>query len=570
MLEQARSTIEVPEGHTHREDSIQIKSLPTLWAEANAAKDEHRWSEAVRIYRQIWNQCPKNKAINYALGWAYYKWNKELIAQGDDALYIARRNLRDWLRLNNDKSKNPYILMPWQAKTLADKQVVKMFGFLQIWDLSNLQPQHWKKWSSSENITREGMAVEVIRTAAKGVIKEEANIDPEKIQMVTDWVNMALEHVPDNLWLIYYKGKLLLALNRPTEAVDYLKIVVQHKLHEGWAWDSLARALARSGHELSLVCACKAVDESDPDKSQSYRLKLLQVLVEKNYLKEAKALIERMREISNEFSVQLPREVEHFEHLPWFAKTEPADEIDDWIKTQGSKALNIFTADLPWENACVGASFVNAKQKPRVKIVLTDGSFVSVSANAYGLGKMKEGDPIEIKKQTDESGRIFVLELRRRNGNRWDFTETTEAVVTNVNKEKNSAYFVGFRKSDEDFPCSFYCPLNTIKETLGRGNTVRLHFIPGDKNLVVSVKQLQKSAPATLLKKVNSTVDFIAPNRSFGKLDNDVFLSNTVLANHTEITEESTISGLAVRNFDNKKKVWGWALLTVKAVINPN
>lgn len=568
MLEQARSTIEVPEGRTHREDSIQIKSLSTLRAEANAAEDEHRWVDAVNAYRQILNHCPEDKSTNRSLGWVYFKWNKELIAQGD-ALYIARRNLWAWLKLNNDKTERPYILMPWQARTLANEHRLQMRGFLKEWDLSNLQPIHWKKLPPSEHGTSEGMAIKVIRIAAKQTI-DEADIDQKEVLTVVDWVNMALGHAPEDLWLTYYKGRLLLKLNRPTEAVDYLKSVVQHKFHEGWAWYFLAQALVRSGDELSLACACKAVAESVPDKSQSSRLQLLYLLVEKDYLNEAKAMIERMREISSEFSVQLPREVENFEHLPWFAKTEPSDQIDDWINTQGSKALDLFTANLTWEKGCVGASFVNAKQKPRVKIVFTDGSFVSVSANAYGLGKMKEGDPIEIKKQTDESGRIFVLELRRRNGNRWDFTETTEAVVTNVNKEKNSAYFVGFRKSDEDFPCSFYCPLNTIKETLGRGNTVRLHFIPGDKNLVVSVKQLQKSAPATLLKKVNSTVDFIAPNRSFGKLDNDVFLSNTVLANHTEITEESTISGLAVRNFDNKKKVWGWALLTVKAVINPN
>lgn len=569
MLEEIQSPTQVPVERTGREAFIQSKSLETLRTEARAAEDEHRWVDAVNAYRQIWNQCPEEKSINRTLGWVYFKWNKELIAQGDGALYIARRNLWAWLKLNNDKTERPYILMPWQARTLANEHRLQMRGFLKEWDLSNLQPIHWKKLPPSEHGTSEGMAIKVIRIAAKQTI-DEADIDQKEVLMVVDWVNMALGHAPEDLWLTYYKGRLLLKLNRPKEAVVYLKSVVQHKFHEGWAWYYLAQALVRSGDELSLACACKAVAESVPDKSQSSRLQLLHLLVEKDYLNEAKAMIERMHEISSEFSVQLPREVENFEHLPWFAKTEPSDQIDDWINTQGSKALDLFTANLTWEKGCVGASFVNAKQKPRVKIVLTDGSFVSVSANAYGLGKMKEGDPIEIKKQTDESGRIFVLELRRRNGNRWDFTETTEAVVTNINKEKNSAYFVGFRKSDEEFPCSFYCPLNTIKETLGRGNTVRLHFIPGDKNLVVSVKQLQKSAPANLLKKVKSTVDFIAPNRAFGKLDNDVFLSNTVLASHTEITEESTISGIAIRNFDNKKKVWGWALLTVKAVINPN
>lgn len=51
-------------------------------------------------------------------------------------------------------------------------------------------------------------------------------------------------------------------------------------------------------------------------------------------------------------------------------------------------------------------------------------------------------------------------------------------------------------------------------------------------------------------------------------LDNEVFLSNTILANHQDITEESTISGQAVLNFNRKKNVWGWALLKIDAVEN--
>lgn len=114
----------------------------------------------------------------------------------------------------------------------------------------------------------------------------------------------------------------------------------------------------------------------------------------------------------------------------------------------------------------------------------------------------------------------------------------------------------------------FYCPLSTAKNKLGLGDVVRLRFVPGEKNFVFSVTNLNKEASDKLLKKIHSTVNFIAPNRSFGMLDNEVFLSNTILANHQDITEESTISGQAVLNFNRKKNVWGWALLKIDAVEN--
>lgn len=187
------------------------------------------------------------------------------------------------------------------------------------------------------------------------------------------------------------------------------------------------------------------------------------------------------------------------------------------------KAIDIFTNSLIWESGCVGATFLNVKQKPRVTLVLNTCETISVSANAFGLRKMKEGDPIEIKREVAPSGKFTVLELRRRNGHSWDIAETAEAVVSNLNQKTHGAHFIALSKSNPPVPNLFYCPLKVVKDPIILGDTVCLRYIPGTKNFVFSVTKLTKSPPAELFKQIQSTVEFIAPNRSFGKLDNGVF-----------------------------------------------
>lgn len=545
----------------------QTSSLKHLWANAKAAYKNERWQEAESAYRQILLENPDNEYANAGLGWVYFKWNKALLAKGRAAMEVVRRNIWKWLALRNDKTDVLYGLMLVQAKTLADNSILTMHIFLQWWDLANLQPDHWKKWTNDQKVTFDSIAVQVIRIAAKEVTKD-PGVCSSDLSVTASWVDMALANDPENLWLIYYKGKLLLKLDRAKEAVNYFKSVVQQKLREGWAWHYLAEAMEESSDELTLACACKAVAESPADKSLRMRFHLARLLVKAQYFEEAKALIECMHTIAADYAVQMPKEVEEIKRHAWYANTDPSDDIENWIKKRGTEALGIFTAHLPWEQGCVGKTFVNAKQKTRVTIVLKEGDTIAVSANAFGLRKMKEGDPIELKKEADSSGKVSVLELRKRSGSRWDFAATAEAVVAGFNKKKNGVHFVGFTEAASEMPSMFYCPLSTAKNKLGLGDVVRLRFVPGEKNFVFSVTNLNKEASDKLLKKIHSTVNFIAPNRSFGMLDNEVFLSNTILANHQDITEESTISGQAVLNFNRKKNVWGWALLKIDAVEN--
>ena len=290
----------------------------------------------------------------------------------------------------------------------------------------------------------------------------------------------------------------------------------------------------------------------------------------KDDYEKAKALIGRIYEISDASSVQLPEGIENLLRLPWFNNCNPVANIDSWIRQQGMKAIDIFTNSLIWESGCVGATFLNVKQKPRVTLVLNTCETISVSANAFGLKKMKEGAPIEIKRAVAPSGKFTVLELRRRNGHSWDIVETAEAVVSNINQKTHGAHFVALSKSNPPVPNLFYCPLKVLKNPITLGDTVCLRYIPGTKNFVFSVTKLTKSPPAELFKQVKSTVEFIAPNRSFGKLDNGVFLSNSLLSAHDDLTELSTVSGAAVRNFDHKKNEWSWMLLKVDEIENPN
>lgn len=552
--------------------TVPTLSFKTLWAEAKAASKDGRWFKAEEILHKIRHESSEIQYItsaNRSLAWLYDKWNWALLAQRPTNMKIVRRNLWSWLKLDNEKNSSPFDHMLLQAKILAGKGFLKMHSFLKLWDLANLQPAHWEKTTNEQKIRFNSLAEQVIRIAAK-----EATNTPgmcrEDLSLTVSWIDMALAHNPENLWLTYYKGILLLKLEEPKEAVTCLKAVVKQKPREGWAWQRLAMAMAQSGDELTLACACKAVIEYADAKSLKARFFLTKLLTKNKDYEKAKALIGRIYEISGASSVQLPEGIENLLRLPWYNNCNPVANIDSWIRQQGMKAIDIFTNSLIWESGCVGATFLNVKQKPRVTLVLNTCEMISVSANAFGLRKMKEGDPIEIKREVAPSGKFTVLELRRRNGHSWDIAETAEAVVSNINRKTSGAHFVALSKSNPPVPNLFYCPLKVVKDPISLGDTVCLRYIPGTKNFVFSVTKLTKSPPAELFKQVQSTVEFIAPNRSFGKLDNGVFLSNSLLSAHNDLTTLSTVSGAAVRNFDHKKNEWSWMLLKVDEIESTN
>lgn len=543
-----------------------IKLLKSLWTEAKVASEAGRWQEAESAYLQILKQEPNNKIANCALGWVYYKWNKLLLEKGGMAVQVVRRNLWKWLYLDNVKTDILYGLMLWQAKKLADTGTIKMYKFLQWWDIANLQPSHWDKYLKDSKVTYDALAVQVIRIAAKEVTKT-PGINYEDILRTAEWVNLALKHDPDNLWLIYYKGKILLKSGKPVEAVSFFKNVVKQKSREGWAWHYLAEALEASGDEQVMTCACKAVAACPLDKSIQSRLHLVKLLLKDRYFEEAKALMERIYEIQNDFALKLPKEIEDLKKQSWYSNTAPADDIDKWIKDRSTEAMDFLTNQLPWVPGCVGFHFSNSKQKQRVTILLKNGTSLTASARAFGLGMMKEGDPVEIKMEKEASGRVVILDLRKRNADRWDFAEETEAVVSNVNKQKNGVHFVGVPKPGEDTPREFYCPTRILsKDNLNFGDNVCLRFIEGEKNIVFSVTKLDKAAPDELIKKIISTVEFVADDRSFAKLSDGTFVNDAVLQSYPKLNENSSVNGVAIPSFDRKKKVWGWMLYKVDSM----
>ena len=69
-----------------------------------------------------------------------------------------------------------------------------------------------------------------------------------------------------------------------------------------------------------------------------------------------------------------------------------------------------------------------------------------------------------------------------------------------------------------------------------------------------------------LIKKINSTVEFVADDRSFAKLSDGTFVNDAVLQSYPKLNENSSVNGVAIPSFDRKKKVWGWMLYKVDSI----
>ena len=534
---------------------------PLYWTAYKSSKEKN-YPKAIEEYTRYLSIYPQDVDALKSLCWAYYFFNAEILK--DEITFGSARRFKENLfkalkRMRTLKSEGLYSLFLVQVIQFIDKtkkldpgiqHLIDYLKFLDFWGIENLKEADWIGKLSPEGKPWEALAVKAAKRAGKLAASGQDN-DPEKLQIALNWVEAALERAEEDIWLNWYKTKILRLQNKPQESEKYLKTVLTSKASESWVWHFYAGVLRDSSNEHYFAALAKAVSLiRDEEKSRRLRLEFAEELAKREFFPEAKNEVLIVQEVTSKLRLRPLSNAETLMRSPWFDKTEIKDRSKQKIEELIEKAENLIYADIPWQYAVLGDAYQNKSGKNRGKIYSKAESF-SVPESRKEIKGLLPGTPISIKIMQGADVRS-VFKIEPRNGNLWDILDSRSGVVDSVNLSKNCFHVVL-----TDLTGVVLNVTNVLAKRIKVGDSVQVYFALGKSGRPRGVHwEFSESKNPSLLKEFDEEVSFFDKEKGFGFTESGIFLQGRICK--AEFAEGDTVRGKAVKSYNQKKEEWSW------------
>jgi predicted negative regulator of RcsB-dependent stress response len=441
-----------------------------------------------------------------------------------------------------------------------------MLEFSRLWNLEYLRPEDFDSYHADDGKEYPSLAEKVIGQASK---KAAAADNVQDLNYIRPHIDSAIERFPDNIWLKLNKAKVLLALGKHEDALEFGLAVSKSKRSEYWAWKLLGDICAVIDSEAAFSCYCKALlCPTDDQYTSNLRLKLAQLMVDNHDLAAAKYEVNRVLEYTEKEGKKTPEVAVKIASQEWYGETQTSKSNLDYYKANVSVAEALLFSKMPWISANVGDKFTvpaieGRKPKQKRKIFVQHNSVpieVSISESRFEYSNLAPGDGLRLKGEFDSNKRfqIYVVE-NRKSVNRWDVFSEQIGVVDHVNKDRNVIHFiidkevegvVSFAELADTFSEGDAIAVKLVSHTSARGKVFRvLNAVATDQ------------IPSKLVKK--QFCEEVRVSNGMGFTENDIFISPS-LVSEQQIKDGQKISGEAVLNYNKKRENWGWKAITLE------
>lgn len=521
---------------------------------------------AANIYKQLCSTGAGDLSVQTSLGWELFRLLQSSLSQEHINVSGSKRLLADYLKLQLvEKPSLLHSSILQQATKLAGDSSFSLISFCRYWQLDYLREEDYEPYISKNGEQHRSLAEKVIQQAAKESI---ASDNVESLQYITPYLDNAIEHFPENIWLKLNKAKLLLKMGRNQDALLFSTAVTRSKSNDYWSWALLGEVNSGFDMAIELSCYCKALLCHTDDKfTAKVRLKMAQALAAQGNFSEAKHEIDKVIASKTRDGLKVPEEVEKMQALEWYKTVTATESNKKFYQSNASKAEELLFSDLPFVKACTGEKFTTPDKpnKPKRKLYLIPQGKstpieISIPDNKYRFGDVGTG--LSIKGDFDVSGRYQVFLIERRDYDaKWDIFTEHIAVVDHVNHKKEIFHIIVDRSINS------VVHFSDIDFSVKKGNflAVKVALFKtklGDRYRVLSVKQTDKTPSSLVYKFFTSTV---RESNGMGFTDDGIFVDPELMAKHS-VGDGIIVEGVAVLNYNKKKMIWGWKALKLTNV----
>ena len=429
----------------------------------------------------------------------------------------------------------------------------------------NFMPEDFQKyhWSGKDY---PGLAEKSIQQVAKDMLNER---DIGVIRSFLPVLDAVMAHATDNIWLPYYKARLLLRLDERDAPLDSLVPVVKQKRSEYWAWAALGDIFTALDTDKAVSCFCKAMLCPAEEKFLvNTRFTFGKLLHRLGRDAEAKTELAASLKARLAHDYKVPPELERLTGEDWYLQAKaPASNQSFYEKNKGPAEALLFD-ELPWLPAVFGAVFSpqNDPGRKLAKLYFTkENKLETLVANdrLLKLGQhFQPGDPLRLKAEEQDGRWQVYLAEERTDGQPWDVLPEQLGVVDYMNVAKQMAHYIVSKTIQGTAP--FYrLPKGTA---VGSVLSLRLEERErkGQKFLeVLHCERSDKVPPAEVFRVFAGRLKHL-PGPGIGFVG-DVFVDG-VLMKKPEVLALAgrDVAGAALLSWDEKKQKWGWRAVRVE------
>ena len=382
------------------------------------AKEQSRLGNhesALSLFREAIKLFPNEVDLNTQFAWELQKEAKVIFESPTVNSLQVRQLLAEYMKLKNERPSVLHSSFLRYANKITEKEDFKLIAFLKLWDLSNLREDDFTPFVKDGN-TYPSIAEKIIQHAAKIILDKKQIQDADYF---LPFLDKGISRFQNNIWLTYYKAKILHLLNRSLEAVEFLIPVVKEKIGEYWTWNLLAELLRETDIDKATSCFCKSLLCKGEEKFLSnVRTKFAEILIQKEFFSEARFEIQTVIKTKQEEKVPITEKLIAYTRTDWYKTVSEKKSNNDFYISNKNLAEEFIFHSLPWIRASLGGTFTipDRPDRPRRKIFvqyLNDVIEVVISDKKFATSKkIKEGDSIRIKGEYDEQKvfQIYLLE----------------------------------------------------------------------------------------------------------------------------------------------------------------
>ena len=394
-------------------------------AKENSKKGNHQ--ESLRLFKEAVKKFPDDKDLHEQFAWELQREGKIIFEHEQVNVLNARQLLADYIKLKNDRPSQLHSLFLRFADKIIDREEFNLISFLKLWDLKNLREEDFEPFKKEDKVYP-SIAEKIIQHSAKLILNNKLN---QEIDFFLPFLDVGIQKFQENIWLPYYKAKLLHLINRNEDAVEFLLPVVKEKISDYWTWSLLAELVIETDKEKAISCYCKALLCKGEDKFiVNVRTKFAELLIQKELWSEAKFEIASVIVAKEAEGAKVSDCLRDYKQSDWYKNATEKKHNNDFYNSHKQLAEEYVFQSLPWLDSCLGETFTIPEKpdKPRrklfirlpkeiIEVVISDRKF-NTSRN------FREGDSIRIKGEYDKekSFQIYLLEKRNSQEN-WDLFE---------------------------------------------------------------------------------------------------------------------------------------------------
>ncbi|MFS1703329.1 DUF7017 domain-containing protein [Alteromonas sp. AMM-1] len=533
--------------------------------EATQLSKNGQYEQSIAIYKQLIDTGETDQNVATSLAWDIYKRSKELLAQSPVIFGKIKQYLKWYLMLNVEKPSLLHSLILQIANKCASENNFDMLAFSRYWGLENLRDEDFESFKTDDGTTIPSLAERVFIQAAKDGISKN---DSTELTQFLPLLETAIKRLPESIWLIQNKVKILLCLNRSDEAHKSAMVVVKEKSRDYWAWELIGDIFLQSDPQTAFACYCKALTcNNDINFTSKVRLKLVGLLIEKKQFAEAKHEVSTIKVFRENASQKVPDEVSKYASSEWFSTTEATETNQKLYNQYAGQAEELLYSDISWTNANLGERFP-LKDKPgkfKRKLYVNTGNKcieTSVPNTRFRFDNLAIGCGLQVKGEFDSEGRFQVYAIAQRESESdWDAIPEQIGVVDHINRNKRLFHFI------VDKTCDGVIRFDGDSAGYKEGDSIALKLaeFTNKREKRYSVLSHSKTVQQPSSNVMQHFTEDVRVDNGMGFTTSGIFIPPPLISQYG-IKDDDLVSGLAIINFNEKRGVWGWKAFDIKSV----